>query len=227
MGWDRRGTRVGRAVGALVAGLLVLGVGAGPAAGAPSEARTAGVHAEAGGGELAVSGSFTGTGSFDSTPECPTFHTWHDGSGDWTGLGAVTLNLDYCVELATAGPSPLSGTFTITAPDGTLTGTVEGELGGAPEPEGYPADYALTITGGTGAYAGATGTLAIAAFWDHPTIPVLSIQGTVSGTVVLPLPTPTTIQDCLRGGWRRFGDDTGRPFASQADCVRFVAHQRG
>lgn len=224
MGWGRRGTRVGRAVGALVAGLLVVGAGAGSAAGAPAAPGTAGAGTEVAAGEVAVSGSFTGDGGFDSTAACPTFHTWHDVSGDWTGLGAVTLNLDYCVELATGGPSPLSGTFTITAPDGTLTGTVEGEVAGAPEPEGYPADYALTVTGGTGAFAGATGTLALAAFWNHPSAPVLSIFGTVSGTIVVGLPTPSTVHDCLRGGWRAFADDTGRPFESQADCIRFVVH---
>lgn len=224
MGWGRTGTKVGRAIGALAAGMLVLGVGAGAAAAAPSAPRAAAVGTQTSAGELAVSGAFTGNGNFASTSACPTFHTWHDVSGDWTGLGAVTLNLDYCVELVTEAPSPLSGTFTITAPDGTLTGTVEGELGGFAEPEGYPADYALTVTGGTGAFAGATGTLAIVAFWDHPTIPVWSIHGTVSGAIVVPLPTPSTVHDCLRGGWRNLADDTGRPFASQADCIRFVVH---
>src|SRR5919108_1702959 len=179
--WGQRGGTMGttritgltRAVGVLLAALLVLTVGASTAG--------AGVDG-AGGRRLAVSGSFTATGNFESTTECPSFHTWHDGSGEWTGLGAVTFNLDYCVELNLSGASPLSGTFTITSPDGTLTGDLVGELPvstGVPgDTEAFPANYTLTVTGGTGRFARATGTLSFAAFWDDPQVPVFSMHGT-------------------------------------------------
>src|ERR671927_1388448 len=95
--WGRGGGNMGmtrltgmaRAIAVLVVGLSVLTVGASTAG--------AGVDV-AGGRRLAVSGSFTATGNFESTPECPSFHTWHNGGGEWTGLGAVTFDLDYCVE---------------------------------------------------------------------------------------------------------------------------------
>ena len=215
----RRRTGAARAVAAVAMGLLVVGVGVGtPASAAPAESGPGSDDHE-----LVVSGSFTGTGNFASLPECPSFQTWHDGSGDWTGLGAVTFRLDYCVELNVNGPSPLSGTFTITAPAGTLTGTLTGEL-----PSGsLLADYTLTVTGGTGTYDRAGGTLTLAASFDGDVIPIFEISGTVSGTIILALPTPTSVGDCLRGGWRDLADDTGRPFRNQGACVRYALDHPG
>jgi hypothetical protein len=161
----------------------------------------------------------------DSTGTCPTFHTWHDGGGTWTGLGASTFNLDYCVTLQAGGQdSPLVGTFTITAEGGTLTGDVTGFVGGASEPEGWPAHYELTVTGGTGDYARASGNLVFEAFWDGEDIPVYSIHGTVSGTVAVSPPVPTSADDCRNGGWRNLGDETGEPFKNQGDCIAWALH---
>jgi hypothetical protein len=207
--------------GAMVVGLLgfTLGVGAGAPAGA------GGAAVADGGEELVVSGSFSATGTFDSTAECPSFHTIHNGEGTWTGLGDVTFDLDYCVELAGQGPSPLSGTIDITAPEGTLTGTVEGAVDAVGGPEGYAADYAVTVTGGTDAYADATGALDLAGVWDDPEIPVFSMHGTVAGTVVLPvveLPHPASIADCVDGNWRNFFDDAGQPFHGTLHCILYV-----
>jgi hypothetical protein len=176
---------------------------------------------------VAVSGSFSATGTFESTADCPSFHTIHNGVGSWTGLGDVTFDLDYCVELQSQGPSPLSGTITITAAAGTLTGTVEGEVAGVGGPEGYAADYSVTVTGGTEAYAEATGTLELAGVWDDPEVPVLSMHGTVVGTVALPapepeLPHPSRLLDCFGGRWRDFVDDAGQPFRGPLHCVLYV-----
>jgi len=185
--------------------------------------------AVAGGDELAVAGAFSATGTFESTPDCPAFHTVHTGEGSWTGLGDVTFVLDYCVVLSPGASSPLSGTIAITAAEGTVTGTVEGSLAGVGGPEGYPAEYTATITGGTEAYEGASGTLVLAGVWDDPEIPVRSMHGTVSGTLELPspeLPHPSSIRDCLRGGWRNFVDDDGDAFHGPWDCIIYVVIHR-
>lgn len=192
---------------------------------------TAGAAATtAGGEELAVAGPFSATGTFESTSECSAFHTIHDGEGSWTGLGDVTFVLDYCVVLGSGtAPSPLSGTIAITAAEGTVTGTVEGSVAGVGGPEGYPAQYTATITGGTGAYEAATGTLELAGVWDDPQIPVRSMHGTVAGALELPpsdLPHPSSIRDCLRGGWRNFVDDDGEAFDGPWDCIIYVVVHR-
>jgi hypothetical protein len=182
-------------------------------------------EAAAGSDELSVAGSFSATGTFEPTPDCPSFHTTHTGEGSWSGLGDVTFVLDYCVVLGSEVISPLTGTTTITAADGTLTGTVEGTLTGTLTPEGYPAHYTVTVTGGTGVYEAATGTLDLDGMWDDPEVPVLSMHGTVSGTVELATPTlphPTSIRDCLHGGWRQFGDDDGHAFENPWRCVIYV-----
>lgn len=189
-----------------------------------SLAATAGATGATGGTELPVSGSFTGTGNFDSPPDCVAFHTWHDGSGTLTSLGDSTIHLDYCVTYTSTGPSPLAGTFTIEAAGGTLTGDVTGELAAVAEPEGYPAHYELTVTRGTGDYTGATGSLVIEAIWDGDPTPVYSIHGTVSGSITLPPSTPTSEDDCRDGGWRDLVDHEGRPFRSQGHCIAWVRH---
>jgi len=214
-----------RAGFAVVVGLgWMAGIGT---AGAATE--DAVVTASAGGEELAVSGAFSATGTFESTPECPSFHTVHTGQGTWTGLGDVTFVLDYCVVLSSEGSSPLSGTAAITADAGTLTATVEGTVSGTGATEGYPADYTSTITGGTGAYESASGTLDLAGVWDDPEIPVRSMHGTASGTIGLPEPPlahPSSIGDCLRGGWRDYVDDDGETFSGLWACVIYVITHR-
>src|SRR4029453_15960527 len=83
-------------------------------------------EAPVGRGELAIPGPFSATGAFEPTAECPSFHTTHSGEGSWSGLGDVTFVLDYCVTLGAGAVSPLTGTATITAAEGTPPGTAEG-----------------------------------------------------------------------------------------------------
>jgi hypothetical protein len=209
--------------------LAVVGLLGATSVTATGVAASAAVAPGGAGEEIVVSGSFAATGTFSSTPDCPAFHTIHNGGGSWQGLGDVTFDLDYCVELDLNAPSPLAGTIDITTATGTLTGTVEGEIAAVGGPEGYAADYAVTLTGGTDAYAEATGSLDLAGLWDDPEIPVLSMHGTVAGTVVLPapeLPHPTSIGDCLRGGWRDVVDDEGEPFRGPFHCIFYVLTHR-
>lgn len=221
--------RAAAVVAAVVAGLgWTAGVGTAGATNAGAGARAVAATAD-GGEELAVSGAFSATGTFEPTAECPSFHTVHTGEGSWSGLGDVTFVLDYCVVLGTGASSPLSGTATITAAGGTLTATLEGSVSGTGGAEGYPADYTATITGGTGDYEMATGTLELAGVWDDPELPVRSMHGTVSGTIerpAPPLPHPSSIGDCLRGGWRDYVDDDGEPFRGLWDCVIYVIIHR-
>jgi hypothetical protein len=204
-----RRTRAIVAIAAVVVAVVAGVLGAAPAAGAA---------------EVPVSGSFTAVGSFDSQPDCPMFHTWHDGGGDWTGLGTATFHLDYCVDLQfpPVPSSPLVGTFTIEADGGTLTGSVTGQVSNTGGPDGYPADYELTITAGTGAYDRATGFLTFDAVWNDPVAPVFAMEGTVSGVVVVPPPTPTSPDDCRHGGWRDLADENGDPFRNQGDCIAWA-----
>ena len=172
--------------------------------------------------EVPVSGSLTMTGNFESLPDCPSFHTWHDGGGTWTGLGVSSFHLDYCATLKMGEPTPLVGTFSITAEAGTLTGDVTGWLGNGAVAEGWPGHYELTVTGGTGDYDQATGHLVFDVFFDHPSVPILEGHGTVSGSIDVGPPLPTSIGDCLHGGWRNVGDDNGQPFKNQGTCVAWV-----
>jgi hypothetical protein len=223
-GWHRRWR-------AALAAVAVLGgtAGAGTAGIGTASASTAvaapAATALAGSEEVAVSGTFSATGTFEATADCPSFHTTHTGEGTWSGLGDVTFVLDYCVVLGSEASSPLTGTATISAADGTLTATVAGSLSGAPTDEGYPAHYTATVTGGTGAYEAATGTLDLDGVWDDPDVPVLSMHGTVAGTVELAAPVllhPASILDCLREGWRNFVDDNGKAFTTTWGCILYV-----
>lgn len=138
--------------------------------------------------------------------------------------GNQQVPLDFCLEPpAGGGLYPISsGPFTVTSPSGTLTGTVGGyvEAGGMPDPAvGFPLHIVLTVTGGTGAYAGAAGELTLDGAFGYGATPV---WGTVSGTITLPPPTPNSVAECRHGGWRHVVDDEGRPFRSQGACIAWV-----
>ncbi len=91
--------------------------------------------------------------------------------------GNQQVPLDFCLEPpAGGGLYPISsGPFTVTSPSGTLTGTVGGyvEAGGMPDPAvGFPLHIVLTVTGGTGAYAGAAGELTLDGAFGYGATPV-------------------------------------------------------
>jgi hypothetical protein len=179
---------------------------------------------------LTVTGPFTATGQLLSG--CGEFHQIVDGGGGWSALGDTTFNLDFCI----GGPSepgwPVldGGTFTVTAADGTLSGAVTGwvDATGTPPPGGgipteFPAHLVLTITAGTGRFSAATGTLVLDGIFGPA---AATFEGTVSGTVTIPPPTPQTVRDCRHGGWRHVVDDRGRPFRNQRQCIAFVLRHR-
>jgi hypothetical protein len=181
--------------------------------------------APAGAQDVPVLGTFTGSGSFDFS--CNPFREMQTGSGDWTGLGTVTFSLDFCVEFppVITDPWPITGgTFTITTPGGTLTGDMGGTTSAAsPEPDGrFPFSYELTVTGGTGDLAGATGQLTLDGLLEFLPPFGRNIEGTVSGTLTTPAHTPTFKDDCKQDGWRTLTDETGAAFRNQGDCVSWA-----
>ena len=110
--------------------------------------------------DVAFSGSMTGN-SVLGAPTCPVnyFHTSVTGAaGTSPTLNAFTYNSDVCQR---AG-FPFTGTFSIILGDGSFAGTQAGLAMPAPGQVGIPTLFNLlinyTITSGTGAYAGATGS---------------------------------------------------------------------
>ncbi len=102
-----------------------------------------------------------------------------EGGGTASHLGRFTLVADFTLNLATAAAS---GSVTFTAANGdVLTGTVTGRavVGG-----GIAAvTETVTITGGTGRFAGATGTLTAL----RRVVQATGVSaGTVEGTITLP-----------------------------------------
>jgi len=176
--------------------------------------------------DLAVSGAFTARGTLGS--ECGVFHILVDGEGDWADLGETTFTLDFCLGPDMGSePWPIfDGTFAITTADGSVSGDLDGTVAAGPAtgPDPafpFPLHFVLTVTGGTGRFAGASGSIAMEGAFGPAAI---SAAGTVEGTISRPAPTPERVADCLRGGWRDVVDDHGRPFRGPAHCILWVIH---
>jgi hypothetical protein len=106
--------------------------------------------------------------------------------GEWTGnashLGRYTLENPHTVELASRNGI---GTFAFTAANGdTVTGYVNGHadvLSGSPPAAVLSIVEHATITGGTGRFAGATGTFTVERIFDQTTgVTTGSFEGTIS-----------------------------------------------
>jgi hypothetical protein len=213
--------------------VVVLAVATAVALGAPASPAGAGGHHPGPQPEvLTVTGSFTASGQL--LGGCGDFHQIVDGGGGWSALGDSTFNLDFCIaNTPTTEPGwPVldGGTFTVTAADGTLSGTLTGwvDATGTPPPGGgfpteFPAHLVLTVTAGSGRFAAATGSLVLDGVFGPA---AATFEGTVSGTITIPPPTPQTVRDCKHGGWRHVVDDQGRPFRNQRQCIVFVRRHR-
>jgi hypothetical protein len=180
--------------------------------------------------EESITGSFTSTGEgfFGPQPggECVP-HIFQDGVAELSPLGTSSFHLDFCVAGGIGDLfHPISdGTFTLTSPMGTLTGSDRRGVGGFiqdPAPEGFGLHIVLTVASGTGQLEGVTGEIILDGFFSAG---ASTASGTVSGSLNgLGPPTPGTKDDCRNGGWRNFADDQGVPFPSQGRCVSFVVH---
>jgi hypothetical protein len=209
-----RALRARRGAAALVGVGLYLGVGlAGPAAA----------------GSLPVSGAVEGTGDIVSQPCIGLPDSADIGlsfrlTGALTSLGDTQLDGAVCLTDGD-GASRVVGPLTVTTATGTITfaapmtgvRTTPGDFLG-------PFDWRMTaeVSGGTGAYEGATGTLVLDLHvpFEFP----LHWTGTVSGTITVPPHTPTSKDDCRDGGWRDVEDEDGNPFPNQGQCIAWVNH---
>lgn len=197
------------------------------AAAVVTSAAVVGLPAGADAVEQPVSGSMSGTTEVAFTA-CPIIGNTVDVAGDLTTLGTSSLDLLFCVLPPIRDNHwPIShGSFTIATADGTLTGS---EVTGFVEPQRAPflVHLQLTVSGGTGRFEGATGSLALEGVFTfvvdpetgHPTG---HAEVTLTGTADVPLPLARTKADCKNGAWRVHADDEGRPFRNQGACVAFI-----
>jgi hypothetical protein len=215
---------MGKTTRCVLAAAVILGVVAGapaawaaPAGSPEQERRPAPAPVE-----LAVSGSFTGTGTLGA--DCVVFHQVVRGTGVWTELGASGFTLDFCTANDQGGNHyPIyNGTFTVRTEDGsgfsgTMTGFVEAN---GPGPQ-FPLHFTLAVTAGTGRLTGATGTIAMEGAFG---LGAATVEGTVDGTLTVPPHSPASPAECAKGGWRHLVDGKGRPFRSRAHCEAWARH---
>jgi len=83
----------------------------------------------------------------------------------------------------------------------------------------FPSFMDLTVTGGTGRFAGASGSLSLSTTGN---ISDFSAAGDISGSITVPPRTPASRDDCVRGGWRDFEGENGQPFTNQGLCIAWV-----
>jgi hypothetical protein len=167
-----------RWAGASVAVLGLLVGAAGPA----------GAEADGGSGGRRIAGSFAGEGEFVNepcaVPEVP----------DHAGIG---VSFTASAHLSSLGASDVEGIVCLHPRDGRSFGpltlsagrsTITGDMVGAPGEAPFPPftfrlDY--TVSGGTGRFAGARGTLSVVVTVDIAPIPML-VDGTIDGRVTVP-----------------------------------------
>lgn len=122
-------------------------------------------------------------GGFGLPRSCPdgSLEVVITGTGRATQLGAYTYTASECFD-------PLSGTFTgastLTAANGdTIVGTYAGQVMPTTDPDVITYEEELAITGGTGRFAGGTGTLHVNGVANLAT---LEYSQTLIGTVSTP-----------------------------------------
>jgi hypothetical protein len=123
-----------------------------------------------------LEGTYARTGSF------PFFHVELSGAGLATQLGVFTLDMPHDLNLLAPPPLPnASGDFEFTAANGdTVYGTFTGR-GGPSDMPGFTlrVEETMTITGGTGRFAGASGIVIAVRYLDGSNF-IGAFEGTIS-----------------------------------------------
>jgi hypothetical protein len=157
-------------------------------------------RSDAGPVDYPVTGSFSGTGTFEIA--CGGYHQMATVTGDLAPFGTSTVAVAFCASNPPEGAHfPISsGSFTLSAADGTVSGSIGGFVQpGVPVDNAYPFQLVLTVTTGSGRYVGATGTIT---FDGAFAAGAQALSGTASGTVRF---GSTTTPECKDRGWRPFG----------------------
>jgi hypothetical protein len=171
----------------------------------------------------AVSGSYSGPSTFAG--DCTNIGVVGTAQGDIAPFGASTLAYHFCL---TAPSPPLylqpllpGATASITTASGAVSGTLTGTQNGLSGPDGrFPYHFSLAVTGGSGAFSGATGTIVLDGSFA---VAAQNITGTASGTVSFSAPAiAKRFSECRGQGWKTVTDARGRPFRSQFACDVFV-----
>lgn len=144
-----------------------------------------------------------------------------------TGTFSSTLTI-YYTQYTVGNPdyafcAPASGSATLVDgadPANTISKDESGQICASSFGSGgsYTFIGNYTITGGTGAYSGATGSGTVNTFQPTQTSP---FTGSEDGTINVP---PTSKDQCKDGGWMTF---TNPSFKNQGDCVSYVATNGG
>jgi hypothetical protein len=173
-----------------------------------------------------VSGTYAGTGGIALPGTCggALVQTFGTATGDIAPFGTSTVAYDFCVPFSapgSGGVSPVeSGSVVITSAAGSVSGTVSGTVQTA-ETTDFPYDLDVTVTSGTGAFSGASGTIGLV---GNFTGGAQEITGTASGTISYGPEIATEKSDCRDGGWRNLVDADGQPFKNQGRCIASVQH---
>jgi hypothetical protein len=135
-------------------------------------------------GQVNVTGALTGHAI--ATVQAGILYASGSGTGNASHIGQFRYLVQVAVNLA--GSS--EGVFLLAFPNGdVIYGSVAGQGDSPPPPPPTPAHITeqLTITGGTGRFQGASGTLTFNRLADLSTLPAYdSHSGTVTGTISIP-----------------------------------------
>ncbi len=129
---------------------------------------------------IPLTGTMQAIETYSSDPQNTVRYVSGEGSGNATTVGRFTLSYQVTVSLATGG-GPASTQWTAASGD-RLFGEGHGQSAPTGDPEVFSVVERYTITGGTGRYAGATGSFTVSRL-VNVTTGVTS--GSITGSIAL------------------------------------------